>query len=33
MSGKYAALLGAVGAGIESLGTLQPKYRTIYKIH
>jgi hypothetical protein len=33
MSGKYAALLGAVGAGTGFLGTLQPKYRTIYKIH
>ena len=32
MSGKYAALLGAVGAGIGFLATLEPEYRTIYKL-
>jgi hypothetical protein len=32
MSGKYAALLGAVGAGIGFLATFEPEYRTIYKI-
>ena len=32
MSGKYAALLGAVGAGIGFLATLEPEYSTIYKL-
>jgi hypothetical protein len=31
-SGKYAALLGAVGAGIGFLTMLGPTYTTIYKI-
>lgn len=32
MSGKYAALLGVVGAGIGFLAMLEPEYRTIYKL-
>jgi hypothetical protein len=32
MSGKYAALLGAVGAGIGFMTMLEPTYATIYKI-
>src|SRR5262245_4786910 len=32
MSGKYAALLGAIGAGVGWITMLGPTYRTIYKI-
>jgi hypothetical protein len=32
ISGKYAALLGAVGAGLGFLTMLAPTYTTIYKI-
>ena len=33
MSGKYAAMLGAVGAGIGFLATLGPTYNTVYKLY